>query len=209
MRKNTTHSWRSPVRCAVAVALVAVLLPVQAFGLEELWTSYTDDLTGTECGVVNAWNAELVVLFESGNMVVVTGPDVIMEDLYVSAQSEVYYFDEPAGFLEFAEDGDGLPTLFWTTLSGTLVEIDTFTGEPSDSGMFPEERFDTGCDGCDFVDQSSVCGDTTTDGNSNSNSSTIDLGELIVPLLCGTGTTSGTVAAFVLLPFLGLFTRRR
>lgn len=190
--------------------LLALGVPLPALGLDGAWTIYPDPETDAQCGLVNAWNAELVVLFDSGHMVVVTGTDTIIEDLFVSAESEVFYFDQPVGFLEFAEDGDNLPTLFWTTLSGTVVQINTFTGEPSDSGRFPDEVFDTGCDACDFVDQSEFCDDGGSGGsdNGNDNGSGGTIGDILIPLLCGAGSTSGVALSVMLLPLVGMCARR-
>ena len=201
------------IQRAIMLALVLPFLASTAWALEEDWTVYPDPFSDAQCGVVNAWNAELLVIFESGTMVVVSGADVVLEDLFVSGSpdNEVFYLDEPFGFLQYAEDGDELPTLFWTTLTGTVVGIDTFTGEPFDSGSLPEERFATFCDGCDLVDTSPFCedvpGGSDLGGGNLGGDLNIDVGELIQ--FCGAGATDSTATTAILLPVVGVFVRRR
>lgn len=194
-------------RRAFVSALVFPFLTSATLALDGDWTVYPDPFSDAQCGVVNAWNAELVVLFDSGTMVVVSGADVILDDLFVSGSpdNQAFYLDEPFGFLQYAEDGDGLPTLFWTTLTGTVVGIDTFTGEPFDSGRLPEERFDTFCDGCDLVDTSPFCEDTSGGGNIDANPN-FNVGDLVQ--FCGAGATDSTAASIILLPVIGGFARR-
>ena len=166
------------------------------------WVVFQDTATETECGVVNASNAELLVVYDTGYMAVVSGPDVIIDDLYVDELNQVFYQDDPAGYIEIAEDGDGLPTVFWTTLTGTVIKIDTLTGEPSDSGYEPYEIFNTGCDGCDYIDASDLCEDgSNTSGDDTTDNINLDL--------CGTGALESAAAAAVLLPFLSLTSRRK
>ena len=105
-----------------------------------------------------------------------------------------------AGYIEIAEDGDGLPTVFWTTLTGTLLEINTLTGEPSDSGVMPNERTSTGCDACDYIEQSVHC-DSNDSDTQNGNSET--------PAICGSGAFDTILASMILLPILGLIKNAR
>jgi hypothetical protein len=53
-------------------------------------------------------------------------------------------------------------------LDGTVVEVDPLTGEPSSSGVFPDEVGGTVCDACERWDEPTDCGlvvvDTDLDG---------------------------------------------
>lgn len=173
-----------------------------AFGqIEEDWAVFTDQPTGTACDIVNGSNVEFVVLFESGNLATVSG--VVLTDLVVDISDPVLpvTFDgEPAGFLDFREDADGLPALFWLSLGETVVGIDTFTSKPFDSHDLPGEFGDTGCDACDIID-SSLCDDGGDDDGGDD-----DFPPLI---LCGAGADGSVVAAALMMPVIGRWRRRR
>ncbi len=187
-----------------ASAMAVLLCAGTALGqpIEEDWVVFQDSLTGSNCGVVNAANAELIVLFQSGNMVVVSGADVVLQDLVVYSDNSVSYLSEPAGYIDFAEDGDGLPAVFWLTLTGTVVQINTFTGEPTDSGLLPSDRINTVCDACTLIDQSSLCDNTPGDGGNGG-------GTITLPDLCGAGAPAALVVTAALLPLVSLGRRRR
>jgi hypothetical protein len=155
-----------PFKSAAVVGALALLASTgQAQGqIDEAWIVFSNENIGFRCDVVNASNAELIVLESSGEMVLVSGADTLLPDLVVDQNNQVFLDGAPAGALELLVDGDGLDAVFWTTLTGTVVGVDSFTGEPFDSGIFPEERTDTGCDACNFVDQSLFCDDTDSDG---------------------------------------------
>ena len=94
-----------------AWALIASLSPGAAHGLP--WEVYEDTLSASVCDVVNAANAELVVLVDTGQFVIVTGEDVILEDTFVDFDGSVYLETgipgvlESVGFIDFADDRDG------------------------------------------------------------------------------------------------------
>lgn len=196
---------------ASAAVVAALIAPAaRAISIEEDWTVYPiPGFENVTCGVVTAANVELIVLYSDGVMVIVSGADVVMEDLTVDADGKVFYRDEPAGIIGFADDMDGAPTLFWLTLGGTVVQIDTFTGEPSDSGIFPDEIGATECDACELIDQSSLCGGNgggngNDNGNDNGNGGPIKL-----PILCGSGVPGAAALSMLMLPFVGRSARRR
>jgi hypothetical protein len=194
----------------LAVVVLAVgSAPVVSLGqLDEAWVIFVDSITGDECGIVNAANAELVVLAESGNMVVVSGSDVVLADLVVDQFNQVSYLGEPAGIIDFADDGDGLPAVFWTTLAGTVVTINTFTGEPADSGRFPDEFRSTGCDECLLIDESVFCEEPDS-GDTSNGGEVVDPFEDPLAYLCGSGSGLAAALSMILVPFVRLLPRRR
>lgn len=126
------------------------------------WITFTDDpVSPSVCDVVNASNAELLVIqnVDPGvdRLAIVTGQDVILQDTEVSLAGDVFFRGEPAGFITFAEDGNGLRSLWWLSLTGQVVSVDGFTGEPTVTNMLPTDFFDLSCDGCDFWDDLSIC----------------------------------------------------
>ena len=145
------------------------------------WVLFLDDESESRCDVVNADNAELVVLQGTGQMVIVSGTDVTLADTVVDALGFVTFEGDPAGVIDFALDGDGLRTLWWTSLTGQVVEVDGFTGEPDFTGNLPEDYRDVPCDACDFWDDAAVCPEPQPP--------TVNL--------CGTSIPLGAASAFV------------
>ena len=128
------------------------------------WLQYVDSTSDSLCDVVNAANLELVVLEETGELAGIAGTDVIFSDTFVDADGFVFYDGDPAGFVEFAEDGDGFRTLWWLTELGDVVNVNVFTGEPTPTGLFPFDFADVPCDACPFWDVPGECIDTDLDG---------------------------------------------
>jgi hypothetical protein len=214
-----------PNRNEVAMILAAILActTVARAQIEEDWAVFTDDVTVTDCDIVNGSNAEFVVLFETGELVTVAGrfTDAVvdLDDLSVSFEGE------PAGFLAFREDADDLPTLFWLTLGETIVGIDTFTSEPFDSGQFPSERTNTLCDACEVVlsslcaeclsdedcaegevcDENNTCIMGTNGGNGGDGG---DDGGFTPIFVCGSGANEGALVAALMLPIVGRLRRK-
>jgi hypothetical protein len=124
---------------------------------EKPWVLFIDDQSTSQCDVVNADNAELVVIQGTGVMVIVSGTDVTLADLVVDAQGFVEFDGEPAGVLDFYEDGDGFRSLWWTSLTGEVVRFNGFTGAPTFTTKTPEDYRDAACDACDFWDDQAVC----------------------------------------------------
>lgn len=129
---------------------------VTAFG-QTPWILFEDDASFSACDVVNANNVDLVVLAETREMVIISGRDVILEELQVDASLNVYYAGEPAGFLTFDFDGDDLRSLWWVSLTGRVVDVDPFDGEPGETDLFPSDFRGAACDACDYWDDQTVC----------------------------------------------------
>jgi len=121
------------------------------------WDVFDDALSAARCDLINAANAELVVLTVSGEVAIISGSDVILEDLFVDADGNVFYLDEPAGLIDFATDADGLRSLWWLAITGEVVSVNGFSGEPTVTSLRPTNFSDLPCDACDFWDDQSVC----------------------------------------------------
>ena len=134
-----------------------VLAASPALAQEKPWILFLDGQSTSRCDLVNANNAELVVLQGTGQLRIVSGTDVTLADAIVDADGFVSFEGEPAGLIGFALDGDGLRTLWWTSLVGEVAQIDGRTGVPTFTDNFPEDFRDVPCDACDFWDDQSVC----------------------------------------------------
>ncbi|MEK6800215.1 MAG: hypothetical protein AABZ12_14745 [Planctomycetota bacterium] len=162
------------------VGLLAVMVErPSAVGQIKPWDAFSDPISGSVCDVVNASNAELVVLKTTGAMVLVTGSDVTLHDLVVDVDGFVSFEGEPAGQINFATDGDGLRTMWYTTLTGRVMEIDDLTGEPTSTAKVPTDFADAACDACEFWDDPAAC--------PAANPPIINVCGVDVPLVVGTG----------------------
>ena len=141
------------------LAAVAGFMAVNtsAFGQTLPWDTFIDPLSTSVCDVVNAENAELVIWTETGQLVIISGRDVVLEDTYVTPEGDVLFLGEPVGFIAYDTDGDGFRTVWWVSLTGRVVSIDGFTGEPSETNMVPGDFFNVACDACEFWDDPLVC----------------------------------------------------
>ncbi len=116
------------------------------------WLLFDDPQSTSVCDIVNGADSELVVLSGTGQMMLVTRTDTVLADSFVDSENFVFFLGEPAGSVEFAEDGDGFRTLWWLALDGHVVTIDAFTAEPLVSDRFPEDFTNVPCDACELVD---------------------------------------------------------
>jgi hypothetical protein len=122
------------------------------------WDVFADPFSNSVCDVVNAANVELVVIAATGELAIVSGADRIFEDTFVDGAGDVFFDGVYAGSITFETDGDGFRTLWWTSLTGRVIEVDGFRGEPSESDLFPDDFVDVPCDACDFWDDQRDCG---------------------------------------------------
>jgi len=143
---------------ALASAFVIVLAICDSvLAQSDPWVTYADSASDSRCALVNASNAELVVSAATGQLILVSGTDVTLQDTLVDADGFVFFEGQPFGLIGFAEDGDGFRTLWWLTLTGTTVEVDPITAVPSASLDTPADFADVSCDACDFWDDQSIC----------------------------------------------------
>jgi hypothetical protein len=129
------------------------------------WDFYEDQITGEICDLVNATNVELVVLSDTGELVIVSNADLILGDSLVDLEGNVFYGGSPFGVITFAEDGDGFASLWWLSDFGTVVEFDLDLFLPFDSGQFPDEFVGVECDACPFWDVPEDCEVIMVDGD--------------------------------------------
>lgn len=138
------------------------------------WDLLFDQFSNSRCDVVNAvstggdgvtFRTELVVLSTSGQLVLVGGADTFVPLTFANLNFDVFNDNLPFGSLTFADDGDDLRSLWWTTATGTIVHVDSLTAQPSVSSFFPSDFVNVSCDACPFWDDQSVCATTGGDGD--------------------------------------------
>jgi hypothetical protein len=189
------------MRLGVSVS-VSVFLSAACVSLgQTAWDRFDDGVSDSLCGIVNTLNDELVVLSDTGQLMLISRDDVILENSFVDQNGDVTFANDPAGFISFFDDGDGFRTLWWVALNGRVIQIDPLTATPSASDAFPEEFTDVLCDACDLVDfpPDGVCDAVDTGGG----------GPLITINLCGNGMGSILTMAMTFCGFLGLSSMRR
>ena len=156
-------TWVSTIRLAAVLFLVGMGSNRLANAVP--WDIFDDPNSASTCDAVNASNVELVVLSDTGQLVIITGTDLVLTATFVDADGFVFFGGLPVGVIDFAEDGDGLRTLWWTSLNGTVVEVDLFTGEPSTTDLLPSDFHGVPCDACELWDDPADCvGDQDGDG---------------------------------------------
>ena len=148
---------------------LGAIIGVTALGLGGVaqalpWVQYVDPVNGSVCDVVNAANMELVVLDEFGTLAGITGTDVEFLDTFVDGDGSVFFQGVPAGYVDFAVDGDGFSTLWLFTPFGDVGNVDLFTGAILPTGLLPVDFFDVPCDACPFWDEPDECLDSDFDG---------------------------------------------
>jgi hypothetical protein len=127
------------------------------------WEVFLDTQSGSTCDLINANNAQLVLVSSTSQLAIVTGIDVTLQDTFVDEIGLVFFEDEPVGTIDFATDGDGFRTLWWTSLTGTVVNVNGFTGQPTQTNNLPTDFEDVGCDACDLWDNPATCADPPDD----------------------------------------------
>ncbi len=141
----------------LAVVLAALVAGTPAARAQVPWDVYLDPESDAICDLVNAANLEVVVLTDTGELVVVTGDDYILPRTFVDEEG-VFFFDGlPFGEVAFASDGDGFRTLWLLAPDGTVLELDEFTGEPIFTNLFPVDFVSVPCDACELWDDPADC----------------------------------------------------
>ena len=158
------NAERSPgTLCSVLIGTVVLGCATTARAVP--WVLFVDAESASICDVVNAANAELVVLDTTGELVIVSGIDPEpLFDTFVDDEGLVFFGGLPAGFIEFAEDGDGFRTLWWFVSVDDVANVNEFTGEPTATGALAFDFTDVPCDACEFWDDPADCADTDLDG---------------------------------------------
>lgn len=123
------------------------------FAQEVPWDIFSDPESDSACDVVNAGNLEVVVLSDTGELVVVTGDDYTLgEAAFVDAEGVFFFEGIPVGEVLFAVDGDGFRTLWLLAPDNTVLELDPNTGEPIFTNQFPGDFVGVPCDAFDLWD---------------------------------------------------------
>ena len=104
----------------IHVTLAIAVAPMVTVAQSVPWQVF-QDVTGETCEVVHAANADLVVLSSTGQLTIVTGQDITLQDTAVDTGGSVFFEGAEAGLISFQVDGDGVRTLWWTSLTGRVV----------------------------------------------------------------------------------------
>lgn len=139
--------------------VVLAAAPVRA---QVPWITFEDSDSASVCNVVNAEGDELVVLDATGQLVIVTGTDLILEDSFVDFDGSVIFEGFSAGFITFATDADGFRTLWWLADTGEVMRLNAFF-RPTLSDFLPGDFSGVPCDACPLWDDASAC-DADLDG---------------------------------------------
>lgn len=113
------------------------------------WDAFDDAQSTSTCEVVNASDTELVVLRTTGELTIITGRDVTLADSFVNDLGDVFIGNDQFGFISYATDGDGFRTLWWTSLTGRVIDIDGLTLEIRETNTFPSDFRNVPCGVCD------------------------------------------------------------
>lgn len=140
-------------------AVVVMVLAIAQTASAQIgpWATFDDPLSNSLCDVINASNAQLVLISSTNQLAIVTGTDVTLEDTLVDDNGLVFFEGDSVGTIDYAIDGDGLRSIWWMSLTGTVVELDEFTAQPTPTNKFPTEFVDVPCDACDFWDNPAAC----------------------------------------------------
>ena len=137
--------------------MLLTVAPAAAQTPTKPWQLFLDSSSSAACDVINANNAELVLISATNQLAIVSGTDVTLEDTLVDENGFVFFEGQPVGTIDFATDGDGLRSIWWMALTGTVVNVNGFTGEPTQTNKFPTEFRDVPCDACEFWDNPAAC----------------------------------------------------
>jgi len=125
---------------------------------------FDDPGTGSRCDLVNGANAQLVILEAQGELprqfALITGVDVTLASSLIDDNLDVSFGGQPFGAIRFAEDGDGLATLWWVDALGNALQIDPLTLVPSTTNQAPTDFTEVSCNACDFWDNRADCPDS-------------------------------------------------
>ncbi|MBI4717787.1 MAG: hypothetical protein HY763_08295 [Planctomycetes bacterium] len=151
------------IRMAACFALAAAVAPTVAQGQVVPWTFYTDAASGAECAVVNARDNEFVVLADTDELAFINAAANtldVLPDTFVDVDGAVFLAAEPVGFVSFFDDGDGAPTVWWTSDQGLVwaVAFDGVTTVLTETDRVPADFVGVPCDPCSLLDDPGLCG---------------------------------------------------
>ncbi|MHC5109143.1 MAG: hypothetical protein ACYTHJ_04600 [Planctomycetota bacterium] len=121
------------------------------------WVTFSDLDSTSICDVINAEDAELVLLESTGELVIITGEDEVLEGTFVNLDNDVFFDGVPTGFLTFDTDAEGFRTLWWVSSEGRVINTGGPGGIPVEIDAFPSDFENVPCDACDFWDDADLC----------------------------------------------------
>lgn len=124
------------------------------------WRVFSDaPRSDSVCDLVNAANAELVVLIDTRHLVIVNGEDIELPNTEVLNSGEVLIDGDSFGFIEFATDHEGFRTLWWVSANNRVIDVgfDGLDITVSESSLGPESFERVPCNACPFWDDGSIC----------------------------------------------------
>lgn len=145
-------------RLGVLVCLAAGSVPVvSVMAQSQIYRLYTDEpVTPSLCDAVNLAQDTAAVFDATGELELLDGTVVpfseVDEDGVVSVDSI------PAGFIEFADDGDDNRKLWWLWFDGSVVDYDPRTDLYGPTNRLPADFLNVPCDVCEVIDDIEVCG---------------------------------------------------
>lgn len=168
----------------LAVGTLLTVTTPATMAQTEPWVTFEDGLTGETCAVVNAENAQLVVIAATRQLAIVSGSDITLQDTFVDIDGFVVFEGNVAGSIAFSVDDSGTNGLWWTSLTGEVINIDGLTLDLTTSGMRPADLTGASCDACLVWDDTTVCDSTGGDGDSMV---TINICGVETPITIGVG----------------------
>jgi len=148
----------------VGRVLVAALMGLSLAEAKAVpWDVFVDPVSGSSCDVVNGATSSLVVFSDTGQLIVVSGDDLLLVDTFVDEDQLVYFNGIPSGEIAFAEDGDGFVTVWWLSPSGWVMDIDLVTQEAVQTDLLPTDFVEVPCNACELWDDPADC-DEDLDG---------------------------------------------
>lgn len=129
---------------------------------------FTDEpTTPSLCDVVNLARASAGVIDATGELQVLDGAVIPFSQVDVNGFVSVDRV--PVGFIAFADDGDGLRTLWWLWFDGSVVDLDRQSEQPRGTLQLPSDFQRVACGACDIIDDLEICGCGDAPGCCNEN----------------------------------------
>lgn len=160
-RPALAGAGRARAASPLLIAVILTFATPTARGQFLPWDTYDDPGSPSRCDVVNTENFDLVVLADTGELVVVNGTDRIVPGSLVETDGDVFVDGVFTGFIAFDNDGEGFRTMWWFDPTGAFVTyLDPVTLTPDFGDLRPIDFVDVPCGGCPFWDEPlAECGD--------------------------------------------------